>query len=299
MAGQARRPVAVFLAAFLALMALESQAAWTLAREFDFSRGDALDPAQWSVETGFQRNREAQYYTRGNVMLKGGALVLEARQEETPNTAHRPGSRDWRQQPPRAAYTSGSIVLREPLQYARVEVVARSPSGKGVWPAVWLLREGAGEYGEIDLYEAVGKHPDTVFGAVHFGRTAGSRQHRGGSVVLPGFEGSWRTHTLEWTPDRIAMKVDAQPVFSFDPREATAPGIDPLRRPMFLHVNLALGGTWAGAIDDSVLPARFEIARIRIYRWTADGPADRAAAPAEPFTPVPAPAGDPGVRWGR
>ena len=268
-------------AAALAFACASSHAHWTLAREFDFARGDTLDPKAWTVEEGFQRNRESQYYSRANVMLQGGVLVIEARREDVVNAGHKPGSRDWRRSAARAAYTSGSIVLREPLQFGRIEVVARSPSGAGVWPAIWLLHEGD-DYGEIDLYEAVGKHPDTVFGAVHFGRTAGTRDYRSGSIVVPGFERSWRTHTLEWTPARIAMAVDAKPVFAFDPRQ----GGDALGRPMFLHLNLALGGSWGGAIDDKVLPARFEIASIRIFKWSADS----AAAADAP---------DASVKWGR
>lgn len=247
-----------------AMLAAEAQAGWVLAREFDFSRGDKLDAAAWRVERGFQRNREAQYYTDNNISVQGGALVFEAKKQAMGG----------------AAYTSGSIVLREPVHFGRIEIVARSPSGKGVWPAVWLLREGENDYGEIDAYEFVGKHPGTVFGAVHFGRTSKTRLHRGGSIVVPGFEGSWRTHTLDWTPARIAMAVDGQPVFSFDPRDAAQGGIDPLRQPMFLHVNLALGGSWGGPIDDKVLPARFEIARIRIYKWEeGDAPARETEAP--------------------
>jgi hypothetical protein len=56
-------------------------------------------------------------------------------------------------------------------------------------------------------------------------------------------------------------------VFAFDLRDPALIGVDPLRQPMFLHINLALGGNWGGEIDNRALPARFEIARIRIFRW--------------------------------
>jgi len=276
--------------ALAGVLAACAHASWAIARDIDFARGDTLDPAVWTLEQGFQRNRESQYYMPANVAVRRGVLVIEARREEVPNAAYRAGSADWRRSAPRAAYTSGSIVLKEPLQYGRIEVVARSPSGAGVWPAIWLLHEGGGQYGEIDLYEAVGKHPDTVFGAVHYGATASTREHRGGSIVVPGFDGSWRTHSLEWTPEHILMSVDKLPVFSFAPRDAVRGASDPLRRPMFLHINLALGGNWGGAIAESALPARFEIASIRIYRWVDDGGDARAVAPA---------LGDPAVRWGR
>ena len=114
-------------------------ASWSVWRDIDFARGDGLDADMWRFEQGFQRNREKQYYATANVELRDGVLVIEARRQEIANAAYRKGARDWRHASSQAAYTSGAIVLREPFLYGRVEVVARSPSGLGVWPAIWLL----------------------------------------------------------------------------------------------------------------------------------------------------------------
>jgi len=286
-----------------ALVLPAANAGWRLEHAEDFSAGRPLDSTFWRVESGFQRNHESQYYTPGNLRIADGALTFEARKETRPNADWREGARDWRQAARSAQYTSASIVARREMLFGRIEVVARSPSGAGVWPAIWLLHEREREYGEIDVFEAVGKHPDTVFAAVHYGRDAPTRQHRGGSLHFPGFEGSWRTHSLEWTPDRIVMAVDGRQVFAFDPRAAAAAGADPLRRPMYLHLNLALGGSWGGPIDDARLPARFQVSSIKIWRWQPDDgvPAIAAtaasAARAEPSAPPPdAP---PAMRWGR
>lgn len=234
--------------------------------EIDFSTTTTLDPSLWKQEAGFLRNRERQYYTPDNVTVRDGALVIEARREARINAGWLAGSHDWRTRSKTASYTSGSLVFHPPVHFGRVEVLARSPTGAGTWPAVWLLHEGPGEYGEIDIHEAVGKHPSTVFGAVHFGRKASMRRQRGGSLAMPGYENRWRLHVLEWTPERIEISVDGRHVFRFDPRAAIGEGIDPLRRPMRLHINLALGGTWGGKIDDTLLPARFEIRSLRVLR---------------------------------
>lgn len=261
---------------------------WKLEHEENFAGTASLDTAFWAIETGFHRNRENQYYTPANLRVGEGFLRIEARRERVPNAAHRPGARGWREAPREAEYTSGSIVSHRSFHYARVEVVARAPSGAGVWPAIWLLHESAQEYGEIDIFEAVGKHPDTAFAGVHYGREPRTRQHRSANRVVPGLEGSWRVHTVEWTPQRIAVFLDGQPLLEFDPSTAAVGGIDPLRRPMKLRINLALGGSWGGAIDDSRLPARFDIASVKIWRW-APGEGD---APAR-TEPAAAP------RWGR
>ncbi|GAB3646329.1 hypothetical protein GCM10028813_06210 [Ramlibacter alkalitolerans] len=285
------------VAALLLLPASAAMAGWKLQHAFDFAGTGTLDPAFWSLETGLLRNQESQYYTPANVSVEAGFLRIEARREQVPNAAHRPGARGWRSKAANAQYTSGSIASQPAFLYGRFEIVARSPGGAGVWPAIWLLHESAGQYGEIDVHESVGKHPDTVFAGVHFGRTPNTRQHRNASRVVPGFEGSWRTHVLEWTPERIAVSLDGQPLMEFDPRSAAGGGIDPLRRPMRLRINLALGGTWGGAIDDSRLPARLDIASIRIWRWepgageASTPPLQAAHAASEPSPQVP--------RWGR
>jgi len=296
MRGSTQRWRVALAAAVLWLPAL-AVAEWRLEREEDFSRVTAIDAAYWRLETGYVRNREDQYYSDRNATVDGGVLRLEARQESIPNAQWKAGSGDWRLKPRTSQYTSASLVTRQPLQYGRIEVVARTPSGAGMWPAIWLLHEGEGVYGEIDIFEAVGKHPDTVFAGVHYGRTPRTRQHRNDSRVVPGFEGSWHTHTLEWTPRDIRIALDGQTWFRFDPDEARlADGGDPLRQPMRLRINLAVGGNWGGPIDEAHLPAQLDIASVRIWRWVPGDAA--AAAPAPAPAPVIEPTDAP-VRWGR
>lgn len=293
-------------AQLLACMSLATcaQAGFVLEHAEDFRAASRLDPAFWTVETGFLRNREAQYYTDANLTLQGGALVIEARREQAANADYGKLGRGWRGAAPQSRYTSASIVSRRAFLYGRIEVVARSPGGAGAWPAIWLLHESEGRYGEIDIYESVGKHPDTAFAGVHYGRDPRTRQHRNVGKPVPGLVGGWHTHVLEWTPERIAIGVDGETIFTFDPALADTGGTDPLRRPMRLHVNLALGGNWGGPIDDTRLPARFEIRSVRIYRWDPNAP-DVAPAPqmpaaaavaAEADAPPSAPAAP---RWGR
>ena len=283
-------------------------AEWRLQRDEDFARGVPPDPAFWMLESGFQRNQEKQYYTAHNLSVDSGYLRLEARREKVPNAAWQAGSRAWQSSTKTARYTSASLVARQALRYGRIEVVARSPSGAGAWPAIWLVHEGRGVYGEIDIFEAVGKHPDTVFAGIHYGREPRTRRHRSASRVVPGFEGSWHTHTLEWTPQRIAVAVDGQVLLEANPDEGKTRDIDPLRQPMVLRINLALGGTWGGPIDDAKLPVSFDIRSIRIWQWDPsaaaspnDGPVPPLPASSTAETPGPAALRErsAGMRWGR
>lgn len=289
------------------VLPLAAMADWKLSHEENFATARALDANFWSVETGFHRNRENQYYTPRNLRVADGFLRIEARREQVPNAQHRAGARAWREMPKVSEYTSGSIMSTHAFQYGRVEVVARSPAGAGVWPAIWLLHESAGQYGEIDVFEYVGKHPQTAFAGVHYGREPRTRKHQSAHRIVPGFEGAWRVHTVEWTPQRIVVFLDGQPLLEFDPGEAAVRGTDPLRQPMRLRINLALGGSWGGAIDDGKLPAHLDIASVRVWRWEPGAgaapppllPAGAASAPAEVAAPpaVDEPSRTP--RWGR
>lgn len=299
-----------------------AMAEWQLMHEQDFARASALDRGWWRLETGLHRNQEQQSYQPGNVSVVDGVLRIEARKERVANPLWGQGG-DWRSRRRESRYTSGSLVTQRALQFARVEVVARTPSGQGVWPAIWLLHESEGLYGEIDLLEAVGKHPDTVFAGVHHGRGARARRTVMNSRVVPGFEGRWHTHTLEWTSQQVTVALDGQVWWRYDPGAARDGDLDPLRQPMHLRINLAVGGSWAGPVDPAVLPARFEIASIRVWSWlggdhvspsqvtratgvpTAPGTAGTGgtavggpgALVPVPMPPPVAPSG--GLRWGR
>jgi beta-glucanase (GH16 family) len=54
-----------------------------------------------------------------------------------------------------------------------MEVRAKLPAGRGVWPAIWTLGNKMGEdipwpdRGEIDIMEFVGYNPGMVYANVH------------------------------------------------------------------------------------------------------------------------------------
>lgn len=279
---------------FLGALPQPARASWRLKHDQQYRSATALDPEFWVLEAGMLRNQERQCYTPANVRIEDGSVRIEARRERVPNPGYRPGARGWRESSAFADYSSGAMVSRSAFLYGRFEVLARSHGGAGVWPAIWLLHESAGQYGEIDIHESVGKHPDTAFAGVHFGRDPASRDYRSANRRVPGLDGSWHTHSLEWTPERITVSLDRQPLMVFDPRDAVRGDRDPLRRPMRLHINLALGGTWAGPIDDSRLPTRFDIAAVRIWQWSPGG-TDALGPPPETQADAPLPV----PRWGR
>lgn len=121
---------------------------WRLAWSDEFDKAGAPDPARWDFETGFVRNNELQYYTknrRENVRVEEGCLVIEMRREKYPNNEYDPArkavSSGRRRNVETADYTSGSLTTEATAgwRYARVEVRAKIPTGRGFWPAIWML----------------------------------------------------------------------------------------------------------------------------------------------------------------
>ena len=140
---------------------------WKLVWSDEFDYQGLPDANKWDYEVGFVRNKESQYYTRArpeNARVEGGNLVIEGRHEtySDPNAKGRNAGKA-------AEYTAASLITRKKAEwkYGRVEIRARLPEGKGVWPAIWMLGSNIGEIGwpacgEIDIMEFVGHDPNHV-----------------------------------------------------------------------------------------------------------------------------------------
>jgi len=240
------------------------------------------DSAKWGYEVGFVRNQELQYYTEGrpeNARVEDGCLVLTGRKERFPNPGHDPRSDDWRKSREAAEYTAASLVTQGKLavRYGRVEVRAKLPHGKGVWPAIWMLGTNRSEVGwprcgEIDIMEFVGKDPGRIYGTVHWPGAPGSSKHRskGGRHETAEPWRDFHVYAIEWSPERIDFFFDDVRYFSFSVGEAGEGDDNPFRRPHYLLVNLALGGSWGGEMDDSVLPQAYRIDYVRVYEPAAE-----------------------------
>jgi beta-glucanase (GH16 family) len=247
---------------------------WELKWADEFDKDGAPDPARWTYEEGLVRNQEPQLYTRRpeNARVEGGHLIIEGRKEEVPNPGHKPGSQNWMEKSPTAAYTSASLTTqgRAAWQYGRFEVRAKLPQGKGMWPAAWTLGEnittiGWPRCGEIDIMEFVGKEPDKVHGTTHFS-VDGKHRSNGKSLKVERPFDDFHVYAVEWHSDRIDFFFDKQKFHTFAVSEAGAGADDAFRKPHYLLVNLAIGGAWGGEIDDTMLPQKYVIDYVRVYQ---------------------------------
>ncbi len=230
------------------------------------------DPTKWSYEEGFIRNHESQYYTKErkeNARVENGQLIIEGRKEE-----YHSAGLDTAKPGFLAHYTSAALetIGKASWTYGRIEVKAKLPAGKGVWPAIWTLgtneknpQVGWPKCGEIDIMELVGKEPGIIHGTIHY-FVDGKHASQGAQLPIDHPESGFHVYAAEWTPDRIDLFVDDQKYFSFDVSKADNDGQNPFHKPHFLILNLALGGDWGGSIDDSIFPQRMTIDYVRVYQ---------------------------------
>ncbi len=263
--------IAMSTVATLAAQAQDWQLVWS--DEFDYE--GLPDPAKWGYEEGFVRNSEAQYYTRDrleNARVKDGRLVIEGRKEQFPNPRYEEGSKSWQKSRKSAGYTAASIITlkKASWQYGRIEVKAKLPKGKGMWPAIWMLGTSRGKVrwpacGEIDIMEFVGKNPDHVHGTVHFAKD-GKKGRHGGKIKTAAPSDDFHVYAIEWNAEKIDFFFDSRKYHTFPVEKATSKdGGNPFRKPFYLLINLAIGGSWGGPIDDSIFPQKYLIDYVRVY----------------------------------
>lgn len=253
---------------------------WTLVWSDEFNYTGHPDAAKWDYEEGYIRNGEKQFYTRArleNARVENGTLVLEGRKDSFDISQIR-GRTNGKKI---ADYTSASLETKTKASwtYGRIEVRARLPQGKGVWPAAWTLGTNVGvrsvgwpACGEIDIMEFVGKVPGIIYGTTHYGDR---KKHKanGQQFKVPQLDSAFHVFAAEWNPDRIEFSCDGKKYHSFDVSKAGDGEENPFRKPHFLILNLALGGSWGGAIDDAILPQQYRIDYVRVYKRSGPLPA--------------------------
>ncbi len=231
------------------------------ADEFDYT--GKPDPAKWGYDLGGSGwgNNELQSYTDriDNAAVDDGVLTITARREAF-------GGRD---------YTSARLVSkgRGDFRYGRFEARAKLPSGRGTWPAIWMLPSDwkYGDWprsGEIDIMEHVGFDPGRVHISVHtqrYNHVAGTQ--RTATRMVEGAMDGFHRYRVDWTPDAIRGYIDDVPVFAFH-NEGAGADAWPFDQRFHWLLNIAVGGNWGGqqGVDESVFPARMRVDYVRVYR---------------------------------
>ena len=239
---------------------------WKLIWSEEFDYTGFPDSTKWSYDTEgnvYQwGNNEAQYYTSGrkeNAWVSDGVLRITALKEPMEGRS----------------YTSARLITKGKGDwlYGRFEIRAKLPTGRGTWPAIWMLPTDW-EYGdwpksgEIDIMENVGDDPDTIVGSSHtekYNHAIGTQKNA--KIACPDCYKAFHVYALEWEEDEYRLYVDDQLYFTFK-NEGTGYEVWPYDKRFHILLNLAIGGNWGGqkGIDDSLFPHVFEIDYVRVYK---------------------------------
>lgn len=246
--------------------------------EFD---GDSLNRDVWNVEVNGSGcgNHELQHYIDSprNVQVADGNLVITARREQYGNHGFTSGRLN----------TNGKFAFTYGLVEARVKLPA---TANGLWPAVWFMGDdlqaiGWPMCGEVDLLEmghadgiAAGEQEHLFNGAIHFGENTHIQKVGASRTPYSLQDGNYHSFYLWWTPDNIYMYVDDvdEPYLTVATTATTDrehPGFF-FHKPLFLLVNLAVGGDFTGihdpdgisALEAAGASASMYVDYIRIYR---------------------------------
>ncbi len=233
--------------------------------------GTGVDWNNWTAQTEANYNAEVQCYTADdssanrNYDVSGGTLTIVARRQLI-NCPGLPEIRDW---------SSGRLNSKDKreFQYGRLESRIRIlDTGGGSWPAFWMLENRIAEQpiandndfsnwpapgaGEIDVWEWFSNDANryiTNFYNASPGCTSGNDvryTYPNGVLDVQ----NWHDYAIEWDADVARFYIDdilvrTQSLFSCGQYE----------EPMFVLLNVAIGGTLGGLVDPTLTQARMEV----------------------------------------
>jgi beta-glucanase (GH16 family) len=235
---------------------------------------NSINSANWSHEVGGHGwgNNEREYYTNGNnafiqfdPQANSNVLVLEARRDNPANYNCWYG---------RCEYTSSRMNTsgKRTFQYGRIEARLKLPQTQGIWPAFWMLGNDIGSVGwpacgELDVMEHVGFEPTVTHGAMHGPGYSGNTPFSGTYFLNEQVNANYHVYAIEWNSTSVRWFVDGVQFYSVTRSQVQSYGNWVFDHPMFLILNVAVGGNWPGSPNgSSVFPQRMYVDYIRVYQ---------------------------------
>ena len=227
--------------------------------------GNAVDGNSWNFELGNNNgwgNAELENYTARpqNAFVSRGNLIIEARKESLGGFG----------------YTSARMTTKGKkfFTFGRIDIRAKLPVAKGMWPALWMLGENISTVnwpacGEIDIMELVGSAPNRVSGTAHWGSSSSNHVYKGADYYLPtgeDFSQKFHVFSIIWEKDIIKWYVDDK-LFYTNTLATVSPANYPFNANQFFIFNVAVGGNWPGPPDGSTpFPQRMFVDYVRVFQ---------------------------------
>jgi beta-glucanase (GH16 family) len=188
--------------------------------------------------------------------IKDGVLTIRADRPSLTLRPHLEGQ----------LYTSGLVTTEHSFSqlYGYFEMRAKFPYGRGLWPAFWLLPTDMSWPPEIDVVEVVGDQAKTVYTTVHWGLKL-KPQKIGFNPSVSDVTENFHLYGMMWSPTFVAWYFDGKRIaYTQTPSDT--------HKPMYLLINLAVGGDWPGQPDVSTkFPADMQINYVKAYALPPNG----------------------------
>ncbi|SHJ05754.1 Glycosyl hydrolases family 16 [Hymenobacter daecheongensis DSM 21074] len=227
----------------------------------DEFNGALLDDTKWTYEikdVWFNDELQATTNSAKNLFLSNGLLNIQAQKERYNN-------RD---------YTSARIITKgkKDFGFGRLDVRAKLPKGKGIWPAIWMLGSNDGVVswpacGEIDIMELRGSQPNVNISTLHFGTSVADHREKTTTKALASgdFSDDFHTFTLIRSKDKMRFYLDGELYFTVTPSDVSP---YPFNNLFYVILNVAVGGKFDGDPDAStVFPQRMQVESVKFYNY--------------------------------
>ncbi len=259
----------VISAIFMGLLFVSaSHAGWEVTW-IDKFEGNSVNWNKWTAQTQANYNNEVQCYTdddssdKRNYEVSDGTLKIISRKENNSCVGLNGINKTW---------TSGRLNSKDKGEflYGRVEARIRFLELRGgTWPAFWMLENRIAEQpikgdgdsinwpnpgaGEIDVWEWYGNNGDRYI--TNFFNTGGCgaevrKTYTGGAPDVM----TYQTYAMEWTADEVAFYMNDELVATQDMTNCSQ-----YEEPMFVLLNVAMGGNLGGNIDPTLETATMEV----------------------------------------
>lgn len=206
----------------------------------------------WDGDTG--DNGELQRYDKSALTVKDGVLYITATKE----SGKAKFDKKTYQYKSGLLTTGGSENGHKPgysFTYGYVEARIKVPAGKGLWSAFWMLPQSYDDgRGEIDIMEVLGDATTTL--ETHYHVDGPGDADKATKVV--DLAADFHTYGVDWQRDSITWYLDGKAVF-------TAP--NKTNEPMYLLLNLAVGGDWPGAPNaQTKFPSSMQVDYVKVWQ---------------------------------
>jgi len=216
------------------------------------------DTTKWNIATSepYTVNGEQQKYTARpqNVFHDGqGHLVLRGLHDY------------WNSNGAVYPYTSARLQSDGKFQFSfgRIEVRAKLPAGQGSFPAILLMGTTGNwpQCGEIGMMEQWGQDKSWLYCSTYSGASSDVKQQ----VPFPNattLSSDFHVYALEWYSDHMVFFIDDAQVA----RSNFAASSPFFTGTYYLILDVAIGGTMGGAIDDAGgFPMDMVLDYVRVY----------------------------------